>query len=271
MEESFVLQKFGRLAIDIHSHFNHGVRFELPSGVLHCREIESLVKEYGRIGIGQAAVSSFASVYVGEKIFPEEANAESQKECILSENRFTHRLALERDEFYQWAVLDPRYKETFEQAEGMLDCPKTLGLKIHPSYHGYDMMEYGDRIFSFADRLGAVVLMHPQHVEEISALADRYPNMKLIIAHLGSMGHITAMLRSKAGNIYTDTSGRNISSNRILEYAVEKVGAERILFGTDTYSAAMQLGRIILADLDLEDQKNILYRNALRLFPRALK
>ena len=175
------------------------------------------------------------------------------------------------DCFYQWVVLDPRYKETYDQAERMLDCPKALGLKIHPSYHGYDIMERGDEIFSFADRLGAVVLMHPQHTEEISTLADRYPNMKLILAHLGSMGHITAMLRSKAGNIYTDTSGKNICSNRVLEYAVEEVGSERILFGTDTYSAAAQLGRIVLADLDFADQKNILYENALRLFPRALK
>ncbi|MBE6712177.1 MAG: hypothetical protein E7580_01510 [Ruminococcaceae bacterium] len=271
MKEAFAMQDFGDRAIDIHSHFNHGVPFEIPSGDLHRREISDLEKEYGRFGIEQVGISSFASVYVGEKVFPDGVRCSEQKACICAENLFTHHLVQASDRFRQWVVVDPRYKETFEQAEKMLMSPKTLGVKIHPSYHGYDILEHGDEIFSFAHSLGAVVLMHPQHTEEISPLADKYPNMKLIIAHLGSMAHINAILRSRAGNIYTDTSGRNISSNRILEYAVERVGSERILFGTDTYSLPFQFGRVVFADLTKEDRKNILYQNALRLFPRALK
>ena len=44
-----------------------------------------------------------------------------------------------------------------------------------------------------------------------------------------------------------------------VEYAVEQVGSERILFGTDTYSLPFQFGRVVFADLTKEDRKNILY------------
>lgn len=42
------------------------------------------------------------------------------------------------------------------------------------------------------------------------------------------------------GNVYTDTSGIASSRNKIIEYAVNRIGSEKILFGTDTYSAAFR-------------------------------
>ena len=70
----------------------------------------------------------------------------------------------------------------------------------------------------------------------MQAFADKYPNMKLIIAHLGSIEHINAIKAAKHGNIYTDTSGYLSSLNNVIEYAVDAIGSERILFGTDMYS-----------------------------------
>jgi predicted TIM-barrel fold metal-dependent hydrolase len=54
-----------------------------------------------------------------------------------------------------------------------------------------------------------------------------------------------------------------------VEYAVKTVGAEKILFGTDTYSAAFQTGRVAFARISDEDKKKILRDNAIKLFPRA--
>jgi len=70
-------------------------------------------------------------------------------------------------------------------------------------------------------------------------------------------------------NIYTDTSGGASNLNNVLEYAYERVGSEKILFGTDGYSAEFQYGRIALSRLPYGDKENILYRNAMRLFPKA--
>jgi predicted TIM-barrel fold metal-dependent hydrolase len=99
--------------------------------------------------------------------------------------------------------------------------------------------------------------------------ANRYPDMKLIIAHLASMEHVDAIRCAENGNIYTDTSGGASNMNAIVEYAVAQVGSEKILFGTDTYACAFQYGRIALSQLSREDKENILYRNAVRMFPWA--
>ena len=111
--------------------------------------------------------------------------------------------------------------------------------------------------------------MHPQHIPQMPALANKYSHMKLIIAHLGSVEHVDAIANAVHGNIYTDTSGGASARNNIVEYAVEQVGSEKLLFGTDAYSFAFQYGRIALSNLSLEEKENILWKNAVKLFPNA--
>ena len=82
--------------------------------------------------------------------------------------------------------------------------------------------------------------------------------MKLIIAHLSSMDHIEAMEKARRGDIYVDTSAGGCAINNVVEYAVSRVGSEKILFGTDTYACAYSYPRIALADLPMEDKENIL-------------
>ena len=117
----------------------------------------------------------------------------------------------------------------------------------------------------------AAVLTHPPAAEQMAALipfADRHPDMKLILAHLGSVAHVDAMVRAANGNILTDTSGIASSKNNVVEYAVERAGADRILFGTDTYAPGFQRGRIEYARIPDADKIRILRDNALRLFPK---
>jgi predicted TIM-barrel fold metal-dependent hydrolase len=111
--------------------------------------------------------------------------------------------------------------------------------------------------------------MHPHFISQMPAFADQYPDMKLIIAHVASKEHVDAIANAKHGNIYTDTSGGASARNNIIEYAVSRVGSEKILFGTDTYSFAFQFGRIALSDIPLKDKENILWKNAIRLFPKC--
>ncbi len=242
--------------IDIHSHFNHGAERECPETAGHLRGIDFMESVYAGANVSQVGISTFGSVL-------------GHTECIREENEYLHKLIEEKDWVYQWVVVDPRQKETYAQAEKMLPHTKVLGIKIHPEYHGYSILEHGDAIFSFANAHKAVVLMHPQHIPQMPAFADKYPDMKLIIAHLGSMEHVDAIASAAHGNIYTDTSGSASALNNIVEYAVKRVGSKKILFGTDTYSFPFQFGRIALSALSPEDKENILWRNAAVLFPKA--
>ena len=172
------------------------------------------------------------------------------------------------DNLFQWAVLDPRHPELFPQAAQLLTSDKVLGIKIHSVCHGYSILEYGDAIFSFANEHRATVVMHPDRVADMVAFADKYPRMRLVIAHLDDEEYVEAMTAAKHRNIYTDTSGGASAANHTLEYAVETVGADRIFFGTDGYSAPFQKGRILLSSISEEDKQKILLGNALQAFPK---
>ncbi len=49
------------------------------------------------------------------------------------------------------------------------------------------------------------------------------------------------------------------------------MGSERILFGTDTYAAGFQRGRIEYAQISDADKENILVNNAVRLFGHLIE
>ena len=252
--------EFERSAIDIHSHFNHGVVGDSLNPDFRGTSkntLDFLKSEYDRFGIKEAAFSTYSSVLSSER--------------VAEENEYMNSLAEEQDWIYQWVVIHPLMEETFRQAERMLKCEKCLGIKIHPYFHKYDISEQGDKIFSFANEMGAVVKMHPAKMGEMASFADKYPKMKLIIAHLSEEAHVNAIKDAKHGNIYTDTSGSLSALNNVIEYACEQVGAEKILFGTDTYSLAFQYSRVALARISDEEKRMILYKNAIEMFPRAFK
>ena len=183
---------------------------------------------------------------------------------IYNENLHCEQVCSADDFFYQWVVVDPRKPETVKQAEKMLKSKRVLGVKIHSVYHGYPFVDYADEVFAFASENKTTVLMHPDEPIKTAIIANKYKNTRLILAHLGDVEHVEAVL--SADNVFVDTSGNASSRNNIIEYAVERIGANKILFGTDTYSCAFQKGRILLADITDEDKEKILYKNAQRLF-----
>ena len=252
--------KFSRSPIDIHSHFNHGVEGDSQNPSFkgtHQSALDFLKSEYDRFCIKEVAFSTYSSVLSSSR--------------VAEENEYMRQLAAENDWIYQWVVIHPLQKETYAQADEMLREKKCLGIKIHPYFHKYDISEYADDIFSFANERGATVKMHPAKMEEMAGFANKYPNMKLIIAHLSEEAHIDAIKDAKHGNIYTDTSGSLSALNNVIEYACEQVGADKILFGTDTYSPAFQYSRVALARISHEEKEKILFKNAIEMFPRAFK
>ena len=100
----------------------------------------------------------------------------------------------------------------------------------------------------------------------ILPFANRYGGARFIMAHLGGEAHICAVKNAKNGNVYVDTATKFSMKNQIIEYAVSQIGSERILFGTDTFSAASQRGRIEFSMIRDQDKENILCNNAKELF-----
>ena len=244
-------------AIDLHCHFNSGTIGDVPPTKNHFRDLPFFRKTYQRLNILASVQTTYSAVIRDDHIFEEN----------LRLQEMTHQM----DDLFQWAVLDPRQPELFPQVAALLNTDKVLGIKIHSVCHLYSILEYGDAIFSFANDHHATVVMHPDRIADMVAFADKYPHMRLIIAHLDDEEHVEAMAAAKHQNIYTDTSGGASVANNALEYAVETVGADRIFFGTDSYAVPFQKGRILLSSISEEDKQKILLGNALRCFPKLAK
>jgi predicted TIM-barrel fold metal-dependent hydrolase len=181
-----------------------------------------------------------------------------------------------------WVVIDPRKPETYEQAKRMLRQPECVGIKIHPEEHVYPISEHGEAIFRFAAERGAVVLTHSGEQnslpEDFVPFLNAIPEAKLILAHLGCgwdgdpSHQVRAIQSSLQGNVWVDTSSVQSVSPGLIEWAVEEIGAERLLYGTDTplYHASMQRIRIDDAEISDADKRLILRDNALKLLPLGL-
>ncbi len=250
------------LAIDVHSHINHGSPYEKYT--MKPEESTSTPEHIAAMAraakIEATFISTFASV--------------TASECILAENKYLSKLVEENEAFYQWVVVDPRIEETFEQADEMLKNKRCVGIKLHPGLHGYDF--YDARLFSavssFASEHEATLLIHGGGDENLVKMALEYPRLNVILPHVATVGDVDCAKRgNKHGNMWLDTSGIGSTRNNIIEYAVNQCGSEHILFGTDTYAAGFQRGRIEYAMISDSAKENILRNNALRLFDRVFK
>ena len=246
-----------RKIIDLHTHCNAGLKNDCPETNIHKRSFEFVTEDYKRFGILAGGFSYYSALMGTDEVY--------------EINEMLYEQAKNDSRVLQWLVLDPRQDMLFEEIREKIRDKKVLGIKIHSVYHKYDINEYGDKIFSFANELKCFVLMHNDKILDMVKFADKYPNMKLIIAHLGSEEHIEAIAKAKYGNIYTDTSGGASSLNNIIEYAVQRVGSKKIFFGTDTYSYGFQVGRIENAKISEEDKNNIFYNNAKENFKEQFK
>jgi len=242
------------VAIDTHTHFNHGSSWDvIRDEKCHTACLEKLMKMYEVARVDKVFCSTYGSVLSAEG--------------VEDGNDYLFRFTQEVDWLYQWVVIDPRNEKTFRQAEKMLNSGKCVGIKLHPVCHNYQLEQYGDKLFSFASQFNAIVQIHPEkEASYILPMANKYPDVTFIMAHLGDESYVDAIEYADHGNVYVDTSGMASWQNMIIEYAVDRVGSERILFGTDTYALGFQRGRIEYALISEQDKENILRYNAEKLF-----
>ncbi len=105
---------------------------------------------------------------------------------------------------------------------------------------------------------------------DLSALAGRHPRLTILLAHIGGGGdyqHTFGVVRDVA-NIYLDLSGSG-TDRGMLDCALEAVGAERLIWGSDV---TMETGLAKLHALDViglpaNDLAAIRWVNAHRVFP----
>lgn len=102
-------------------------------------------------------------------------------------------------------------------------------------------------------------------------LALRYPELKIIMAHVDGNCYHGVQLVRELNNVWIDISG---SMNRAgeVEYTLENIPEDRILFGTDSPGCfAPAYGKLLEADIAENVKQKIFYDNTIKLFNRNFK
>ncbi len=201
------------------------------------------------------------------------------EEDVLRANIDAEHIISKTDGLLLYAVVNPTNPGSYDQAVELLKRPKCVGIKIHPEQHNYPITKYGRAIFEFAAKHNIIISTHSGDKRSIPkdfvCFANDFPSVKLILAHLGWGGEsgnldyqVQAIQSSRHGNMFVDTSSSRSLIPNLIEWAVHEIGAEHILYGTDTpvYFAPMQRARIDYADISDQDKKLILHDNAAKLF-----
>lgn len=181
-------------------------------------------------------------------------------------------------------VFDPhRRDESLEWLKRASDNEGFACIKIHPSWHQvYADDDAYEVIWDFARAIRKPIVTHTWVVSDYNpsqkfSTPDRfekylakYDDVKLVMGHGGGRyeGHKLAIeIAKRYPSVLLDTSG-DVNVYGLLEYQVQHVGAERILFGSDTNMMDPRgtMGKILAAEISDQQKKLILGENAVREF-----
>jgi uncharacterized protein len=152
---------------------------------------------------------------------------------------------------------------------------KFVGVKVHQMYarHRYDSPE-GMALTERLAEIGVPVLVHTfssaiESPWNVVAAAKAYPNANIVVAHMGGDAWWEgARAARQAPNVYLELCSTYTDPEKA-RAAVDAVGPERVLFGTDAtlFTASHMLGAMADMGLTESELEMIMGGNARRLFP----
>jgi hypothetical protein len=164
------------------------------------------------------------------------------------------------DRFFGFGQVRPQDDDAMDEIRRFAEAG-LVGLKLHPSLHGYHVADHGilDPIFELCGELGLPILINslddafcaPFAIEEI---AKGHPNVPTIIAHMGAVWNVpeAIIVAERHEHVYLETSATLLSDVR---RAYARLGACKILMGSEWPGSdfdleRMKIGKAILDDAD---------------------
>ncbi len=222
-------------------------------------DAEGVVTRNRKLGVNQTCVSAWTAIWTDYRL--------GNKDTIEGMEDFP-------DEIVGYAVLDPNYVEDWDAElryyyeekgfRGMKPYFPRMRIPYNDPRFG-PWWEYGNEHHLFA-------LMHPSDnfIVEMHDLAKRCPNVNFLLAHSGWSWKIARQhvaLTKEYPNCFLEITFTAVT-NGAIEYMVEEVGSERVIYGSDApmRDPFPQFGWVVYADITEEDKRNILGRNMQRIF-----
>lgn len=235
------------LILDCHGHL------DLWKGHICCKtDSDSIIETMDRIGIDVVCINKWNCPDIRS------ANDDVGKAIKKYPGRFIG-----------FAATSPSLgmQKTVDELERCFDQLGFRGIKVHVGYETlplrdqFGLPEYQkalEAIWEFAAETRCPVLCHGFLTSEV---AKRYPEAAFIFAHAGG-AKATVLQYADCKNVYFDTASSGTLRGTI-EYLVEKVGVERVVYGSDLpyNNPAYRIGQVIGTRLKDEQLKKILGEN----------
>lgn len=147
----------------------------------------------------------------------------------------------------------PQSDDAVDQIGDLARRPGILGLKLHPSLHGYHFADHGllDPVFDACEQHGLAILVNalddafvtPLAIEEISR---NFPRVPVLIAHMGAVWNVpeACIVAARNDHIFLETSATLLADVRT---AYARVGARKIVMGTEYPGHDFDLERLKIA------------------------
>lgn len=241
--------------------------------VLNSWQVSDAHVHYGRCGLTgltmtQKKLENYITNHnlVETLIFPFDQNlVKTNNELVKLVPQLKDSYALIRFQFVE-------YMHNFGAFFELLDEPKIVGVKLHPSFDRIPVTHpFFEPLFKILQKKRSIALIHCGRWQEVShcsfafQIAKRYPNIRVIIAHMGGNELANTLeaikLAKKHPNTYLETS--NCRLNLMIKKAVKSIGENRILFGTDAPwgSFFANLYTVLETPIGEEKKKCILHDN----------
>ena len=240
--------------IDAHAHHMKKDHHDNVIAFMPKSDAAGIVERNNRLGVDITITSSWTGIwsdYEEGNIITRDAIREFPEQII------------------GYASLDPRYVK--EWSRELKLCYEEYGMKGMKPYFPRNKVPYNDpsykEWYEYGNRHRLFALMHwsENFISEMEDLAKRYPKINFLLAHSGMLYETArnyVALAKQFKNIHLEITYTAVK-NGIIEYMVDGVGSERVIYGSDTVmrDPYPQFGWVAYADISEAEKRNIFGMN----------
>ena len=149
-----------------------------------------------------------------------------------------------------------------------------VGVKFHPSIMRITTTDPSMQVYwECCERMNLFVLVHcgrnrASHIGHLILTAKKWPRVRFIGAHLGGNATdlvekaVDLLAKERLDNVWLDTSAAKVPY--LIALAVNRLGADRVLFGSDVPYADLRISKscVELAPLTDGQREAVFYGNA---------
>jgi len=252
-EAAAVQREVGTRIVDIHTHI-WGDRTD--------RDAETLRRMMDRFDLAWIGVSALVG---GQQPGPQDVRCGN--DAVAAFQR------LEPERIQGFCYLNPRHGVS--ALDELRRCVERHGfgfIKLWVSAHADEAcvlpiiersIDYGMTVLQHAFCKATGLLEHESNPVNVANLARRYPEARILMAHMGADFTFGCNAIRDCPNVWSDMCGTYCETGMI-DYALRTLGAERVLFGTDAPGASFlnNLHKVLDTPLTAEQKCMIFHDNA---------